>query len=410
VSIDLTRSISEVLPAEALDLTVDAGLGRALGVEPETAVAPGSVSEIVAVLQWAGEAGVAVVPVGTGAHVNPRRPSGAYIALTARRLSSVEIYEPDDLTMTAGAGALVRDLSREMDPHRQWLPFDPPDVQNRTLGGLAASGLTGPLSAAYGPIRNHVLGATVVCGDGRVLRLGGRVVKNVAGFDVLKPVVGSRGDLAVITSVTVRLFPVPAVDRVLMLDAPDVAELVAAARATATAPILPASIVLTSGAGSARLLVRLHGAAATVDAEQRRLEIHAGVAFQAADGTDGMDVALAARDSGLGAGVRVRLWALPSRLGELLDLATAVPDASTLADACGGSVTVSVPEVGPDAEATFAELRAEVEALGGGTRALQLPSDLDPAAINSEASRAEAELAGRVRFAFDPDNALWGTP
>src|SRR5680860_1056589 len=104
--------------------------------------------------------------------------------LSTARMSGVEIYEPADLTLTAGAGTPLRELAEALAPHDQWLPFDPPDADGRTLGGLVAAGLSGPLAAGYGPLRNHVLGATVVCGDGRVLRLGGRVVKNVAGFDL----------------------------------------------------------------------------------------------------------------------------------------------------------------------------------------------------------------------------------
>ncbi|MDE0729622.1 MAG: FAD-binding oxidoreductase, partial [Longimicrobiales bacterium] len=205
--VDLTDSLSRLLPGEAFGHSVPSSLWDVLRTGVETVVAPGSTEEVATLLKWASEMGVRVVPIGTGAHMCPRYPRDPFIVLTTSRLKEIQHYEPADLTMTASAGASIRDLSTATAIHGQWLPFDPPDVPNRTLGGLVATGLSGPLWAGYGQLRNHVLGATIVCGDGRALRLGGKVVKNVAGFDILKLMVGSRGELAVITSVTVRLFP-----------------------------------------------------------------------------------------------------------------------------------------------------------------------------------------------------------
>jgi glycolate oxidase FAD binding subunit len=155
------------------------------------------------------------------------------------RIAGIQHFEPADLTLTAAAGTRVAEIEEALAPHGQWLPFDPPFAPRRSLGGLVASGARGPLSAAYGAPRDHVLGVTVVTGDGRVLELGGRVMKNVAGFDMVKLWVGSRGTLGVVVSATVRVFPTPEVDRALVLADRPVDELVRVGRLVATAPVAP---------------------------------------------------------------------------------------------------------------------------------------------------------------------------
>ena len=411
MSVSGATSLAEVVSAEALvELQADGALTIALGREPDAVVAPGSVEEMVELLAWAASAAVGVMPVGTGTHVWDRRPEGPYVALSTARLTGVEIYEPADLTLTAGAGTRMGELARVAGEHSQWLPFDPMDVPNRTLGGLAAAGLTGPLSSGYGHVRNHVLGMTVVCGDGRTLRLGGRVVKNVAGFDLIKPVVGSRGRLAVIVSLTARLFPLPAVDRVLVLEAPEPEELVQAARAVATAPTLPASVVVSSPTDAASmLLVRLHGARETVDADQRNLESHAGVSFAAKEGSQANALLAATRDAGAHADVLLRLSALPSQLGALLGL---IGDASVglhgavVADVNEGSVRVALSGVGTESAGVVQSVRSGAEALGGAVVVERCPVDADPAALSTSLSPAAREIGDGLKRVFDPSGVL----
>src|SRR5690606_29916814 len=232
---------------------------------------------------------VRVVPIGTGRHLPRVRTQEPYVVLSVAGMAGIELYEPADLTFTAAAGTTLGFLATELARHRQWLPFDPPGADERSLGGLVAAGLGGPLGSGwYGDLRNHVLAATAVLGDGRVVRLGGRVVKNVAGFDLLRPLVGSGGTLAVLTSICVRVFPVPATDRVLLFGAADVDEAARLAMALARAPVQPASATVLTGPalpepalpevrredgdGAFGLLVRLHGSEGAVEAERARLE------------------------------------------------------------------------------------------------------------------------------------------
>ena len=402
-----TTSLTDVVSAQALEALPGSTARIALGQAPDAVVAPGSVEEIVELLAWAQATGVGVIPMGTGGHIGARRTERSYIALSTARLCGVEIYEPADLTLTAAAGTPIAELAGVSGEHRQWLPFDPMDAPNRTLGGLAAAGVTGPLWAGYGHVRNHVLGMTVVCGDGRTLRLGGRVVKNVAGFDLIKPMVGSRGRLAIVTSVTVRLFPVPAVDRVLVLESPESSALVAAARAVATAPVLPASIVLTYGIGTASLLVRLHGAEDTVDADQRTLEAHAGVSFTKREGSEAAALLATTRDAGADAEVLLHVRTLPSHLGNLLDLARSAlggVDRLVVADVAEGSARIAFTNA--DAGDILRTLRAGAEGLAGTVSVDRCALDTDPAAHSTPLSPATKEIGDGVKRLFDPEGVL----
>jgi glycolate oxidase FAD binding subunit len=340
------------------------------------------------------------VPAGSGRRLGPRTVDGPFVVVATERLTGVEIYEPADLTLTAGAGTTLRDIDGQLRPNRQWLPFDPPDVLERTLAGLVADGDSGPLWMGYGALRNHVLGMTVVTGDARILRLGGRVVKNVAGFDVLKPMIGSRGRLAVITSVCVRAFPLPSVDRTLALRAGHAAELVPAALAVGTAPVLPASSVLCvdhASGGAAILAVRLHGAEATVSADHATLERHVGRALEvheaaAADVVRGRELEVT--------GASLVASFLPSRLADTLAAIERSGASSAAVDTYAASARVYFAEVDP---ASLGALRSEIERLGGVLR-------LERAARRVGGvfeDRPPSGLERKLLSVFDPKGVLW---
>ena len=128
-------------------------------------------------------------------------------------LDAVSDFNPADLVVTVGAGTPLDRLAARLAASGAWLPFDPAGPPSRTVGGALGSGSGGPLAAHFGPARDHVLGLVVVAGDGTVVRLGGRVVKNVAGFDVAKLVIGGHGALGVIAEAHLRLRARPRTDR-----------------------------------------------------------------------------------------------------------------------------------------------------------------------------------------------------
>ena len=133
--------------------------------------------------------------------------------VTAAALDGISDFNPADLVVTVGSGTPLDRLGERLAASGAWLPFDPPGPASRTLGGALASGGGGPLAAHYGPARDHVLGLVVVAGDGTVVRLGGRVVKNVAGFDLAKLVIGGHGAFGVIAQAHLRLRARPRADR-----------------------------------------------------------------------------------------------------------------------------------------------------------------------------------------------------
>ena len=407
----LVVSLAEVLPSESIHGPGDGDRWPWAVAAPLAVVRPSSTEEVAATMRWATRNRVGVVVMASGRRFRgAERMDRPFVVLVTDRLVGTEVYEPADLTITAKAGTRLSVLSAELAAHHQWLPYDPPHRNDRTLGGLVATGESGSLWMGYGDLRNHVLGATLVTGDARVVRLGGRVVKNVAGFDILKVVVGSRGTLGVVTSLCVRTFPAPPSDRLLVLGGDSVAALLGVARAVGTAPILPVSCVVVAPAvplaAPAALLVRLHGAEPTVEADHKTLERHCGVVFEAARPADA--VLGYARDHAVEGGLVLAVSVVPSRLPEALaavrEALGGSGDHPVALDTYRGSLRVAAGVA--DAPAV-ARLTARVEALGGVVTVRSARPGLETDAMGSQPSRAATALTGRLESVFDPQSVLW---
>jgi len=150
--------------------------------------------------------------LGRGSWLDAGRPVSATESLATRDLSGITEYVPGDLTLTARAGTTLGEVREATAAHGQWLALDPHGSDSGTLGATIATASAGPLATAFGTPRDLVLGVEFVTGDGVVARGGGRVVKNVAGFDLTRLMIGSWGTLGVITEVTVRLHARPEAD------------------------------------------------------------------------------------------------------------------------------------------------------------------------------------------------------
>jgi len=138
------------------------------------------------------------------------RACGAKVSsIDLRDLNRVVAHAPDDMTVTVEAGIALDQLQSELARRRQWLPIDPPNPERLTIGALLATNASGPRRFGYGTIRDYLIGIKAVLSDGRVIQSGGRVVKNVAGYDLAKLFIGSHDTLGVIVEATFKLRPLP---------------------------------------------------------------------------------------------------------------------------------------------------------------------------------------------------------
>lgn len=206
----VSRRLLDVLGGDGLggeweqrDLAVD-------GIEPRWVALPESEEQVAAVLRIASEEGLAVVPAGRGARLGQGRPpSRLDLVLSIERLSRTIEHAEADLTLTVEAGATLADVAERLRPAKQWLPLDPPLAERTTIGGLLAANASGPSRLRHGTVRESLLGLRAILADGTAVKSGGRVVKNVAGYDLCKLLIGSLGTLAIITQVTLKLRPQP---------------------------------------------------------------------------------------------------------------------------------------------------------------------------------------------------------
>ncbi len=161
-------------------------------------------------MKFAAAEKLAIVATGARTKLNIGLPPRQYdVALDMTRLDRIISYDPGDLTLSVEAGIPLRKLQSALSEHRQFLPLAVPFMNRATVGGTIASGIDSPLRQLYGTARDYVLGMEFVTGDGIPAKSGGRVVKNVTGYDIHKLMIGALGTLGVITKINFRTFPQP---------------------------------------------------------------------------------------------------------------------------------------------------------------------------------------------------------
>lgn len=222
----------------------------------------------VASLQEAVREHPSVWPRGAGTKTALQPPEGA-VVLDLSQLRGVVDYDPQEFTFTALAGTPVREVEELLGRHGQYLPFDPPLCgAGATLGGTLASGLSGPGRYRYGGVRDFVLGVRFVDGEGQLVRAGGKVVKNAAGFDLAKLLVGSLGRLGVVAELSFKVFPAPRARRTIRVDRSDFEGVWEVLRALYTSPFDPEAADLVP---PGTVWVRVAGRPESLAARVRRL-------------------------------------------------------------------------------------------------------------------------------------------
>jgi len=363
------------------------------GRAPEAVVLPGSKEEVAAVLLAAGAADLPVTPWGGGTKLGIGAPPQRLgLVLGLKRLNRLLEHEPGDLTATVQAGMTLGALQRELGTRGQWLSLDPAHADEATLGGIVSSNAAGPRRHLYGACRDLVIGLTVVTAAGTLVKGGGKVVKNVAGYDLPKLFVGAFGTLGVIVEATVKLRPRPEADRMVMARFASLKEAGAAARAVMGSDLLPSALDLVDGEtlralelggpDGAALLIGVDGIAEQVHWQctevERMLRLQGLVDARVLD-ADARDAAWRAR-GGLGRGAfpetaAVMRWVvLPAQVADVMEQGMGVALRAGLPVALAAHAGVGVVEAvlagGEGADATkvsdvLIEWRTLVRAAGG---------------------------------------------
>lgn len=261
-------------------LRADTAAGYAVdGRRPSLVARPRDSDGVAAVLRLASYERLAVVPRGGGtALALGNIPTALDLVLDLSGLTRVLEYRPRDLTVTAEAGVTIAALQQTLDQHDQMIALDPPLPGIATVGGALATNLSGPRSHRYGTARDIVIGASAMLADGSEIKSGGRVVKNVAGYDMSKLLIGSAGTLAVITQATFKLLPAPPVRGMVIAGFDGMEGAHRAAQAAAAGTLGPLSLDLVNPAAARAaaapetdtpdrwlLIAELGGTAAAVD-------------------------------------------------------------------------------------------------------------------------------------------------
>ena len=433
----LHNRLTTLLGAENAWMDEPATAGYAVASRrPAVVAAPCTAEQVAAVLELASREKLGVVPWGRGTQMHLGPPPAEYdVALSLKHLARLLEYDSANLTLIAEAGLALREVYRLTIPGRQFLPLGYPGSE-ASLGGLLVTNTSGIKRLRYGGMRDLLLGIRVALPEGELLRYGGRVVKNVAGYDMCKLYIGSLGAFGVVTEVTFRLAMLPEEERLLVAAFPTLAQGMTAATAVRTAALLPSTVALVSAVGWAdslpvslqpgqvALLVHVDGS-------------HESVQRQIAEGEEictshgAVEAATLSGEALLTMWERQEVWRTSSPDRSLLQVRVGVPPSSVetalglldevprfcrepvmwLADAGIGSVTARLP-LGAQAD----DLAVQVQAWLGGIRArlddrqgfavVESAPEILITQLDIWGTSSGAGLLKRYKSRFDPQGLL----
>ena len=369
---------------------------------------------------------LAVIPLGGRTMLDLGMPPTRYdIALDLSHLTQIVDYEPNDFTITVEAGMTLADLQRHLAMNGQFLPLDHPQFERATLGGLSAVGRGGLRRNSFGGPRDWLIGMRMVKADGATIKGGGRVVKNVSGYDLPKLFAGSLGTLGIIVELTFKLRPLPASDQIVAIAASSFDSALAAGRAASqAAPFLNGCVALSAeAAANARslgaemlsdqpaLLLRANGLessanevlAQALNAARRSgldgQELRTGAIVETWQAVTDLELHTPEHH------VRLRLGLPPANLIQAQGvLKHRLPDATTwIAAADSGLLFLDVPSV--DAE-TVKSLRNDLGPLQGRLTIESAPIELKQACNVWGPSGSGARLMHSIKETFDPQSIL----
>jgi glycolate oxidase FAD binding subunit len=413
---------------------------------PSAVVQPAEAAQVAEIIRFAAAEKLAVIPCGGCTKLGIGSPPARYdIALDLSRMNRVLAYDPHDLTLGVEPGVRIEDLVRVLAEQKQFLPLAVPFADRATVGGIVAANSSSPLRHAYGGVRDFCLGMEFVTGEGVVSKGGGRVVKNVTGYDLHKLLIGSLGTLAVITRVNFRTFPMPPAQGSFVASFSDADSAFGFCRAVGQSVLTPqivevvdpgAAHLVFSGEAPARIapqhwsvIISAAGQPSVVDRYAREFG-HMATAANAAEfvplsDTENVSVLariqefprliLEAAPSAAIFRISVLPAAMPPLLGRLSQLAAQNRlDLATVTRASGLVYAAFLPEEGNDAPfAALAKTSSEVfQTCGKPEVGAQAMLEWCPTEVKRAASdvwgppRQDFELMRRVKNVFDPQNVL----
>ena len=245
---------------------------------PSDIVYPHNQAELAGVIACAHRNNWRVLPCGSGSKISWGFPANIQLVVSTERMHQVVQHAVGDLTVTVESGARFADVQNTLATVGQFLALDPTAAATATMGGIVATGDTGSLRQRYGGVRDQLLGLTFVRADGQIAKAGGRVVKNVAGYDLMKLFTGSFGTLGIISQVTFRVYPLPEASQTVVLtgEAGAMAQATNTLRASALTPtaidLLSVHLVTSLGIGQGwGLIVRFQSLPESVKEQSNRL-------------------------------------------------------------------------------------------------------------------------------------------
>ncbi|HET6697994.1 MAG TPA: FAD-binding oxidoreductase [Nocardioidaceae bacterium] len=382
------------------------------GVVPAVVARPGSTEQVAEVLKAAAAHRVAVVPRGRGTKMSwGRPPARADLVLDVSAMDRVLDHAAGDLIVEAQAGARLGDVQAAVAEGNQRLGVDE-TVPGASVGGTVVAGTSGPGRLALGTMRDLMIGVTVVRADGVVAKAGGRVVKNVAGYDLGKLVHGSYGTLAVLTEAVFRLHPLPPARRFLTVEVDDPAHAHRLTQAVLHSHVVPGGLEVDQPAqGPARLTVLLEGIAAGVAGRTETAAALLGDVEVSEEPPTGwgrypwQDAGTGAADPGATA---LKATFAISALADVLEAARSAPAPVDVRGSAGVGVVYAAlpPGTDPaDAAATVDRLRAACAGHGGSLVVLDAPRAVKDA-VDTWGPIPALDLMRRVKDQFDPDHRL----
>lgn len=344
-----------------------------------------------------------IIGSGTKRHYGPAGGGGAQ-TVGLRKMNRITAYEPGDLVVTVEAGAKLTEVQSELAKRNQWLPLDPPFAES-TIGGILATNSSGPRRYGYGTIRDHLLGTRSVAADGVVTRSGGRVVKNVTGFDLHKLHVGAFGSLGIVTQASFKLRPRPEISAAFVFPCASVEEAHALCLRVFDSKLRPVALEALDGRlkhiidAPALAIIGVEGTRPVIDRHYRELrDMAPKLGYMEGERADSVWNALRKLPEALKDYVRLRAGAKPHELRRLL------PSAPTWISAGTGIARVDL-EPASDLHFSVRRMADKAASLGGYVVAESAPLGM----ANREKlpwGPGEAPIMKNIRWMRDPKKIL----